>query len=140
MRHDPAIRSRRFTMLEVAALMGLTNKAPKERRRHVKRVIRRLERRDGVAYLHADSPGGKLYVSLSALEQLIPWSPATLTKMRGDLDSLATTVKTVQKRLTRAEKDICELGGDQLESARLVDRLLNKWGQKGAERGHPQQE
>jgi hypothetical protein len=137
MRHDPGIRNRRFSMLEVADLMQLKNRGAKERRRHVKRLIRRLERRDAASYLHADTPGGKLYVTLAALEQLIPWDRGTLAKMRGDLDELGTRVKRVEKRVTVTEKDIVRMGEFQKRAAELLADVANWRGQKGAKRGQP---
>lgn len=121
-------------------MMKLENKNPKERRRRVKRLLRGFERRDGVQYLHSDTQGGKLYTTLAALDQLREHDPGTMGNMLVRLDELGTKMKSVQKRLTKAEKEILELGGFQLEQARLVERLAGKWGQKGAERGHLEHE
>lgn len=140
MLRDATLRTRRFSMLEVAELMQLKNKAPKERRRHVKRILRRLERRDGVQYLHADTPGGKLYTTLAAIDQLRAHDPGSIGRMRVDIDGLGTEMKRVRKRLSKAEKDIENLGGLQLESVTLLNKAIQGWGQKGAQRGHSRQE
>lgn len=128
-------RDRRFSMTEVAALLKLTNKGAKERRRHVKRLLRRLEKRDGARYLHSDTPGGKLYVSLSALEQLMPWDPGTLSKMRGDLDVLGTRMTRVERRVTITEKDIVKLHDFQSRAAELLADVANWQGPKGGKKG-----
>lgn len=137
MRHDPSLRTRRFSMLEVADLMQLKNRGAKERRRHVKRLIRRLEKRDGATYLHADTPGGKLYVTLAALEQLMPWDRGTLSKMRGDLDELGTRVTRVERRVTITEKDISKLSDFQRRAAELLADVASWQVPKGGRKGAP---
>ncbi len=73
-RKGPPRRDRWLSMTEVADSMNLESPATPERRReYVRRLIRRLEERDGTVYLRRFGRGrGKLYVAVSALEQLMP--------------------------------------------------------------------
>jgi hypothetical protein len=89
--------SKWLRLSEVADLLGLPQQDLRERRRVVRRMLRRLEQRDGVKYLHRDTKGGWLYVSVAKLEELLPWEPGTLSGIRRDM----TTVNGQIRELTR---------------------------------------
>lgn len=129
------LRERRFSLAEVAALMKLQHANSRERRRYVRRLLRRLEQRDRTRYLHRDNERGKLYVTVSALEHLMPWDAGTLTKMRGDLDVIGTRVKRVERRVKKHDRHLEKLQEWQRRSAELLTEIATFGGPKGARNG-----
>lgn len=83
---------------EVADLMGVKHEDPRERRRVVRRMFRRLEKRDGVQYLHRDSNGGWLRVSVERIEQLLPWEPGTVSGIRRDMGTINGQIRDLTRR------------------------------------------
>lgn len=117
-------RDRWFSIAELADLMKLPHKNKAERRRYVWRTIRGLERRDGQSYMKRLNPGrGKLYVSLSVLEQLMPWERGTLSGIRADLDGLGVRVKRLKRRVDRHDIDIKGLAEWMSKHAQLMGQL-----------------
>jgi hypothetical protein len=124
-------RDRYLSMAEVATL--LPPPKPKEDgqphdpaylRQRVWRLIRRLERRDRTTYLRTFGEGenAKLWVAVSALEQLMPWDPGTLTALRGDLDALGTRTKRLERRVDQQQNDIANLSKWTKEFAEIIGR------------------
>lgn len=123
-------------MSELAALMKLPHKNAHERRRYVRRTLRRLEQRDGATYMRRLGPGrGKLYVSVGLLEKLMPWDSGTLTGMRADLDGLGVKVKRLKRRVDRHDIDINGLAEWARNQAELLARLPVLIAPKGAKNG-----
>ncbi len=105
-----APRERYLSLIEVAELMKLPHETPEERRQYVRRLVRRLEQRDGTVYLRRFGVGqGKLFIAVSAVEQLMPWDPGTLTSLRGELHSLNAEVRAVKKRVSDNARRISNL-------------------------------
>jgi hypothetical protein len=126
-------RDRWLSMAEVAGLMKLGHKTHRERRQYVRRVIRGLERRDGTSYLRRFGPGnGKLYIAVSALEQLMPWDPGTLTAIRGDVDGLGVRMKRAEKRIDGHDRDIAKLRAVQAKAAEFASAVNDLLGQKAS--------
>lgn len=88
---------RYLSMGEVAALMKLPPATARIRAEKVRRLIRRLEKRDGANYLKL--LGGQYYVAVGVLEQLLPWEPGTLHQLRSDVNDLAVQQAHQNKRL-----------------------------------------
>lgn len=128
-------RDRRLSLTEVAALMKLEHESQRERRRYVRRLIRRLETRDQTRYLHRDSPRGKLYIPLSAIERLMPWDPGTLAALRGNVDALGVRIKRVERRVTKHDQHIAKLHEWQSRSAELLRDIQTFGEPKGAKKG-----
>jgi hypothetical protein len=80
-------RDRWLTLIEVAGIMKLSEPRRDERRRYVRRAIRRAEQRDGCLY--TKRVGKSLYVSVSALESLLPYDAETFTKMGRSIADIA---------------------------------------------------
>jgi hypothetical protein len=105
----------------------------------VRRLIRRLESRDGASYLRRFGPGkGKLFVAVSALEQLMPWDPGTLTAIRGDVDGLGIRMKRAEKkidahagRISGHDRDIAKLRAVQEKAAAFAQSVGELLGQNG---------
>jgi hypothetical protein len=108
MSRRPFRRDRWLTLLEVADLLKLPHHGKAERRRVTRRLVRRLELRDGARYMRAHGSGrtSRLYVSIAALEQLTPWDAGTLTAMRQDIDGLGTRMKRAERRIDGHDRDI----------------------------------
>lgn len=133
-------RDRWLPMVEVASLMQLPHADKHRRREHVRRAIRRLEQRDGTSYLHRFGPGtGKLYVAVSALEQLMPWDPGTIGAIRGDVDTLGVQMRRVGKRLDGHDRDLEKLRNIQVKAAELIRDLSTPVLQNGAKTAHRKQ-
>jgi hypothetical protein len=131
-------------MVEVAGLMKLGRGGIDDRRRYVRRLIRRLEERDRAVYLRRFGSGkGKLYVAVSALEQLMPWDPGTLTAVRGDVDGLGIRMKRAERkieahdgRLSGHDRDLAKLRAVQEKAAAFAQSVGELLGQNGPETGH----
>lgn len=126
---------RRFSLAEVAALMKLTHANARERRRYVRRLLRRLEERDRTRYLHRDSERGKLYITLSALEQIMPWDPGTFGKLRSDVDAHAMRIRRVEHRVKKHDRSIEKLHDWSRRSAELLTEIATFQGPKGTTKG-----
>lgn len=91
-RTDP---DRLLTMPELADLLEFKGAKRCEK---VRRLFRRLERRDDSSYLIRI--GERAYgVRLSSVERALPWSPGTLTAIRLDVDEVGAELDTVKKRV-----------------------------------------
>lgn len=91
---------RYLSVAEIAELMQLKHQRKDERRQYVRRLFRKLEKRDGRKYLHRFGPGrGKYHVSLEAIDQIAPWDPGTLSEIRGGITQLNSAVKTLRRQL-----------------------------------------
>ena len=125
-------RDRWLSMVEVAELMKLPHQNVQERRRYVRRAIRRLEQRDGTRYLRRFGVGrnSKLFVAVSALEQLMPWDPGTLTAMRGQIGELGVRTKRLERRVDGHQKDITKLHDWTKRFAGMVEELPSLLGPK----------
>jgi hypothetical protein len=89
-----------LTLRAVADLMKIEHPSHHYRVKFVRRLLRRLEKRDGTAYLRRfGAPPAALYVSPSALEQLEPYSPTALGKLRSDVDELAEEQRAIKLRV-----------------------------------------
>jgi len=141
-RREGPRRDRWLSMAEVAELIRRTteNASPEpvhpraraEARRRIRRLIRRLERRDGTTYLRQFGEGenAPLFVAVSALEQLMPWDPGTLTAMRSTIDTLGVRMRRVERRVTRSEKDIQRIQDWSKRFAGMVEELRQLLGPK----------
>lgn len=128
-------RDRYLSMLEMASLLKLEG-TPRERRRRVRRLIQRLERRDGTSYTKRFGEGsGKLFVSIGALEQLMPWSPGTLTAVREDIDGIGVKVRRLSRRVDGHDREIEHLQEVQRRSAELLAFISSGVGPKGTKKG-----
>ncbi len=131
-------RDRWLSMAEVAHVMGLKSPNPRVRRLRVSRLLRRLERRDGTTYTRRFGPGnGKLYVSVSALEQLMPWDPGTLTAIRGDVGELGTRTKRLERRVAGHDRDLAKLADWQRRSMELLSEMSGFGVSKGIKKESP---
>ena len=125
-------RDRYLTLLEVADLMKVPHreKPPREdqrlRRQDAYRMVRALEKRDGVPYMRSRGPrrpGSRLFVSVAAVEQLAAWDPGTLTAMREDIDVVAVQVRRAERRLDGHDRDITALKLIQQKAAEFADAV-----------------
>lgn len=89
---------RSLSLTEVADLLQLKHSSQARRREHVMRLFRRLERTQGKPFLHSHSPRGKLFVRLSAIEELHRWHPGGSQQLRRDLDDLSVEVRHLGKK------------------------------------------
>lgn len=121
-------RDRWINMADLAELMKLQQKDRRVRRTHVIRLLRRLENRDGTTYLRrfGGSRNSPLYVSVSALEQLHPWDPGTLSAIRGDLDSVGTRVKRLERRVKVHNREIVRIDGKQRKMVELLSEIVSR--------------
>jgi hypothetical protein len=102
MKRDPVRAPRRWLKLRaVADLMSVEHPDPHYRVKYVRRLLRRLERRDGTVYLKqlGAGRGAKLYVSPEGLEQLRPYSPTLFTKLRDDVDDVDGKVTELRRQV-----------------------------------------
>lgn len=88
---------RLLSLSEVADLMQLALPKPSRRRERVARWFRRLERSHKRQYLIQQTPGGKLFVKLSTVDELLRWDPNAVQQIRRDLDDLSVEVRDVRK-------------------------------------------
>lgn len=97
----PARPPRRWLKLRaVADLMNVEHPDPHYRVKYVRRLLRRLEERDGTAYLRQFGPArSNLYVAPEALEQLRPYAPTGYAKLREDIDDVATNVTDLRRQV-----------------------------------------
>lgn len=131
-------RDRWLSMAEVAELMQVPKADREQRRLHVRRLLRRLEKRDGTSYLRRFGPGrGKLYVAVSALEQLMPWDPGTLGRMRGDVDATAVRVTRLERRVTGHDRELEKLRSIGIKSAELAAAVGQYLGSKADKNRSP---
>ena len=111
-------------MAEVAELMKVPHQARAERRRYVRRLIRRLEARDGTPYLQTFGKGrGRLFVAVTALERLMPWDPGTLTAIANDVTSLGVRMKRAERQIESHDRDIRQLFEIQQDAAELLQKI-----------------
>lgn len=107
-----------LTLAQVAALMQIEHPDPAYRRQRAWRLIRGLEKRDGTAYLMRFGEGkGKLWVSPTALEQLAPYSPTAVVRLREDVDELKEDQAIVKRQLNGHGARIRELEKGQRAQA-----------------------
>lgn len=92
-------RDRWLSLIDVAAIMKLAHPKRDERRRYVRRAIRRAEQRDGCRY--TKRVGKSLYVSVQALETLLPYDAETFTQLGQSVAQIAQ----VQRLHTRQLND-----------------------------------
>lgn len=88
---------RLLSMAEVADLMKLPPGSPHARAEKVRRMVRRMEKRDGIGYLRR--VGRKWFVSIATIEQLAPWDPGTLGQLRSDVDDLRHDLHVQTRRI-----------------------------------------
>lgn len=89
-----------LSLAAVAELMRIEHPDPAYRRQVAWRAVRGLERRDGTAYMRRFGEGkGKLWVSPTTIEQLDPWNPATLGKMREDIDENREETRAIRRQV-----------------------------------------
>lgn len=106
-KYRPARAPRKWLKLRaVADLMNVEHPDPHYRVKFVRRLLRRLEQRDGTAYLKrfglepgSGRRGGDWYVLPQALEQLRPYSPTAHAKLREDLDEVAGNVTELRRQV-----------------------------------------
>lgn len=117
----PARIARHLTMTEVADVLGVRDyQRPNGRAEYVRRLIRRMERRDAATYLRRD--GRTWLVSLEDLERARPWAPGTLGGIRSGLGEVAEEVKTLKKRVNSHGRRISVLE----EWRKLTDEYIFK--------------
>lgn len=95
-------RDRWLSLLDVAALLEklepkLSKLNRRERRRWVRRIAQRAERRDAERY--TKRVGRELYVSRNAIETLLPWSPEALSELERGLADLAQNQRALQRQV-----------------------------------------
>lgn len=132
-------RDRWLTLLELAERLNLPHESKDERRRVARRIIRRLEKRDGVLYTRTHGPprpGSRVWVSIGAIEQLIPWDPGTLTAMRDDIDGLGVRVKRAERQIAGHDRDIRTLQLLQQKAAEFADAVGQALGQSEPKASH----
>lgn len=98
----PPRRDRWLSLLEVAALLDsleprLSKLSKRERRRWVRRIAQRAERRDSERY--TKRVGRELYVSRNAVETLMPWSPEQLSELERNQARLVQNHKALQRQV-----------------------------------------
>lgn len=123
-------------------MLKLPHHGKAERRRVIRRMIRRLEQRDGAKYTRThgpERPGSRLFVSVAALEQLTPWDAGTLTAMREDIDGLGTRVKRAERRIDGHDRDIHALRVVQQKASEFAEAVAMALGQSGPQPGQKQQ-
>lgn len=95
-------RDRWLSLAELATLLErlhprLTALNHRERRRWVRRVVQRAERRDAERY--TKRVGRELFVSRNALETLMPWSPDTLSGLERNVAELAQNHRGLKRQV-----------------------------------------
>lgn len=100
-----------LSLAQVAQLMQIEHPSRHYRVQYVRRLLRRLELRDGTAYLRrfGDGKRGRLWVSPSALEQLEPHSPAAMGKLREDVDENREETRAIQRKVNAHGSRIVKL-------------------------------
>jgi hypothetical protein len=83
----PPRRDRWLSLIEVADIMKLANPKRDERRRSVRRAVQRAEKRDDCRY--TKRVGKCLYVSVSALETLLPYDAESFTRLGRSVADIA---------------------------------------------------
>lgn len=96
-RLKPPRRDRWLSLVEVAAIMKLAHPKRDERRRYVRRAIRRAEQRDGCRY--TKRVGKALYVSVQALETLLPYDAETFTQLGRSVAQIAQVQRSHGRQL-----------------------------------------
>lgn len=139
-------RDRWLTLIEVAEIMKLAHPNRDERRRYVRRAIRRAEQRDGCSYTKRVGKLGQLYVSVSALETLLPYDAETFTKLGRSVADIAQIQRDHKRqiqghgaRLRVVEKDVRNLEeadralAEAIEASnRALSLIRARTGPKGA--------
>jgi len=97
-------KSRYLFLSEVADLLKVQKKTQHYRVQYVRRLFRRLERRDGCVYLHSTDGSRDLRVCVDDLAQLDPYNPSTLQMMRKDVDGLERENQDLRARVARLER------------------------------------
>ena len=87
MRPRPPRRDRWLSLIEVANIMKLENPKRDERRRLVRRAVQRAEKRDECRY--TKRVGKSLYVSVAALETLLPYDAEAFSKLGRSVADIA---------------------------------------------------
>ena len=103
-------RDRLLSMIEVADLLQprrLTGKPDHYRAQYVRRMIRRVERRDGRPLL--TKRGKDCYIALSSVEHLAHWDPSTLGAMRADIRELDRRLKALRRQVNSQGAQIRDL-------------------------------
>ena len=96
---------------ELADRMGFKHPNAHYRAQYVRRLIQRLERRDGCRYMRqvGTGRGAHWYVSPAALEAIEPYSATALGKLRQDVDDTREDVREIRRNLNAHGGRIREL-------------------------------
>lgn len=106
-RYGPPKAPRRWLKLaKVADLMAIEHPSRHYRVQFVRRLLKRLEKRDGTAYLRrfGEPPGpgrrgSDWYVSPAILEQIVESAQTAPTKLRADLDETREDVQDLRRKV-----------------------------------------
>lgn len=109
-------RDRWLSLLEVASLLGrhrqeLLAKSKRLQRRHVLRLVRQCERRDGSRI--SRRVGRQWFVSRNAIDALQQWEPESLSELERSVEDLHAKVKEHGRRLNAHGADIRNLKAEQ---------------------------
>jgi hypothetical protein len=98
-------KSRYLSLAEVATLLEVDKPTQRAKNLYVRRLFRKLERRDRTVYLHQfGKPGAKLLVCVDDLSRLDPHNPSTIQAIRKDLDDLEHENNELRRRVARLER------------------------------------
>lgn len=97
-------------LIDVAELLKLPHKSRKERRQYAWRLLRQVEKRDGAKYLKRFGAGktSPLWVSVSALERLMPRDAATMAALRSDVDEIGGRVRRAERRIDGHDSELAK--------------------------------
>jgi hypothetical protein len=124
-------------LARVADLMAIEHQNRHYRVQYVRRLLRRLEARDGTAYLRRFGSGrSNLYVSPVALEQLEPYSPTALGKLREDVEELREEQGAIKLQVNGQGSRIRDLEKARRGFEAYMRIQAEVEGQSGAEQGH----
>lgn len=120
----------------VAKLMGIEHPSAHYRAKYVRRLLMRLEQRDGTAYLRRfGGPGSAWHVSPGALEQLEPHSPNALGRMRQDINTLASEMGAIRRQIGAHGGRIRELEKNRTAAVASVAKVKSQSGTIGDRSG-----
>lgn len=98
-------KSRYLLLREVADFLGLKLEGKQARVQYVRRLFRKLEKRDRTTYLHKFGPkNSPLKVCADDLSQLDPWEPTTAQELRDKVDNLKGEAIELKLRIERLER------------------------------------
>lgn len=113
-------------LADVAELMQLKQARKKDRRMFVWRMIRRLEARDGTQYMRRFGNGSTspLWISLTAIEKLMPWEPGTVSAIRSDVNELGTRMKRAERKIVGHDRELSNHREWQRKAAELLTSMV----------------